>query len=611
MQRVCGLYYSLRAVRAASVLKDAVFKIESQFYNQHTQSIPYQKRSFYLQSCMRQDNQEATTNLENDLQDQKSNSGIVNSDDKDSNSEDEINAKENDCENVLEFEMEGEEANGNEQSAQQNDDLQIQASENVVTLNADEIRRKLKNIRTVKELKELVDQQVAGFDVDCWRKAIVLLARLIPTKVDMPTRNGILSLVEMSISQDRDFDVTLLVKQDNVVHINFVWALTKINQQFGLFRKNPSLVDTLRQLILSAAASSQKLSSHQAVTLLWVMIKTGAVESNSIMTVIKRLKDYKTFKPTELGMSFWAILKSGNYDAEVLDTLLDQAVIMMNILTDNDIGTVCACLKEYRHYHAAFFEAVKVKIRQGRLRFYSSEKMLPVAAAFAEFGLSKDAQCNSSFTACAKMYPVQDPEHVTKLLLQFSLLEVPVSDAQLIFDNWNRNTQRNAPQAQMQKHHCSTLKQAQDIYGSRGEKLAIPEPVIKEGLQFDLDRVERGKDRFSRVQSEIARVLEYQGLDFQMKIREENAGMEVGLGVFNTAKEEKIAVQVTSPAQYSINTPYRLLGTNIAYMKQLENYGWKIVNISMHELQDVRDWEKKVQFVKSKMKQHYECYPFY
>eukprot|EP01024_Parvocaulis_polyphysoides_P039800 TRINITY_DN3601_c0_g3_i2.p1 TRINITY_DN3601_c0_g3~~TRINITY_DN3601_c0_g3_i2.p1 ORF type:complete len:623 (-),score=95.12 TRINITY_DN3601_c0_g3_i2:166-2013(-) len=533
-----------------------------------------------------------------------------------------VSAKKDNGDSDLEIELEGDEA------LNEGDEIQAKSDENdengeistdeivpkVEIMSNRDIRSKLRENMSLEQFEQFVDQQIAQFDIDLRGTAVVKLAKMSLSN-DAENRMRIVKLTEKLMDfegESEGEDVSRLVKSGDRPYVNVLWALAKLQQLTGVMNKNKKVHDVFMQLVPSVAQNVNQLGSSQIVSVLWSLVKAGVGEPTTVMIFLNRYKEFTMVKPMDLGLLFWVIKKVGVYDQDLVKVLLQNTSRIISTMAENDIASICMYLKDFRHEDASFLEGVKNRIRSGRLKITKVENMIQVVAAFAEFGLVKDSTINNFFVECSKQLQFTEVEQVSKTLQYFALLEIPVNVSQNIFDKWYNNyCQSEDKLKQMEKHESSVLKQARDVYVTRGENLNLPESIIQSGLQHDLERSERSKDKRNRYCSDVAKVLEYYGLDFQVRVVENDLGVEVLLAIYKGQQQNRIAIQISNPSQYTATTPYRLLGSASAYLKQIQSGGWQVIVVPVHEYSELKDWEKKVQYVKSKLKCQYECFPFY
>lgn len=79
---------------------------------------------------------------------------------------------------------------------------------------------------------------------------------------------------------------------------------------------------------------------------------------------------------------------------------------------------------------------------------------------------------------------------------------------------------------------------------------------------------------FSQIQKEVASTLEELGVSYELEFQ-----LDGGLLLIEIAlPKRQVAVEVSSPSAFSVNKPYRLLGSTQLRWRMLGGRGWQVKN---------------------------------
>eukprot|EP01026_Neomeris_dumetosa_P056702 TRINITY_DN51956_c0_g1_i5.p1 TRINITY_DN51956_c0_g1~~TRINITY_DN51956_c0_g1_i5.p1 ORF type:complete len:536 (+),score=32.09 TRINITY_DN51956_c0_g1_i5:248-1855(+) len=349
--------------------------------------------------------------------------------------------------------------------------------------------------------------------------------------------------------------------------------------------------------ILSNRVISQldQMTQMQVVSVLESFAKTEYKYVKYIIKVSRQaaiIAVEKFYSEEEIATALWAMSVLGVNNLEIISRFVNQATRKIISFNSDQISKLTQGLVQLRYRDMALLARIEKLIIENQFEFTSLEAINNVTRAFAEFGiLQKEPILQSlvqQFTDqkefCAKQYAI--------FIYSLSLLYAPIELTQLVADQLGIRISSALKQTSLQSYNFCELRYSQMLYEARRERLNLLECIVNRSIRETREAIEKSsretkypffKDLIRQIQ------LQYPYSKLNGLIRND----EVRLQIQIVGKYVKVAIEVISKEQFTINEPKQLMGSQIVRNDFLKWMGYKPIMVEKEKWNSF-DYKKEV-----------------
>eukprot|EP01025_Chloroclados_australasicus_P019414 TRINITY_DN2058_c0_g1_i5.p1 TRINITY_DN2058_c0_g1~~TRINITY_DN2058_c0_g1_i5.p1 ORF type:complete len:574 (-),score=68.23 TRINITY_DN2058_c0_g1_i5:176-1741(-) len=365
---------------------------------------------------------------------------------------------------------------------------------------------------------------------------------------------------------------------------NCMWSIGKLVDVFDVDTVSQYFRRVYRKLVGKACVMCGDMHAQEIANSLWSMAKVKWNAKHQFQQLINAglQIDGEQFKAQEVTNILWACATSQFEKITVIAVFVGYAKRRLNQMQKNEISNLLWALQQLRFKDDELLRRIEETLLQQQLQF-SSQEAGNLALGFAQLGIQNKRPILIFLTKQVLTSVKTEIQDYVNFVYALAVLECDPQLPQLVINKLIRIVKSDF-RTQFRDLDYRQLRRAQLFYASLGLQLSYPSELQK--LCIEEKKLEAYQDALKQ-NSLLDKVFAIVRQIFPGAVRRPLIlGDELEVHIQISRFATKVAVQILTMRNYTINQPYLILRSTISFYEMLERFGWKVVEVSTLQWDD-------------------------